>query len=245
MFLLKVSGLTKVFNLHLLNNKQVTACRDISFCLRTGEVLGILGPSGAGKSTILKCIYRTYLPTSGEIVYRSAFGAVDLARAKERLIISLRRREIAYVPQFLRVIPRICTLEVVAEGLLRRGQERNKAFERAREYLGRLEVPAELWEASPATFSGGEQQRVNIARAAAMQPKLILLDEPTASLDEAARGKVHEILRELKAKGVTMVIVSHDRAGLEQIADRMLFLGNGHEQHARRGKKYASGPVRY
>ncbi len=166
-WLLKVSNLSKTFSVHLLGGMTVTACQEISFFIRTGEALGIQGPSGSGKSTILRCIYRTYLPTSGEILYRSSRRTVDLARIDERGVMTLRREEISYVSQFLRVIPRVSALDVVSQGLRRKGHVREEALNRARLLLSRLGIPPSLWSAFPSTFSGGEQQRVNVARAIA------------------------------------------------------------------------------
>lgn len=224
--ILKVSGLTKIFKLHLLGGKEVIGCKGISFGLRAGEVLGIQGPSGAGKSTVLKCIYRTYIATAGQALYHSSSGTVDLLWAPENDILTLRRQEIGYVSQFLRVVPRVSALHVVAEGLLLQGWEESRALKVAARLLEYLDIPKDLWEASPATFSGGQQQRINVARAVVTRPRLLLLDEPTASLDEQSKWRVNDLILDLKRSGTAILMVSHDRESLEQVADRILFLNH-------------------
>jgi len=222
--LLTVKGLTKVFKLHLLGGKEVTACREVSFSVHRGELLGIKGPSGAGKSTILKCIYRTYLPSKGEALYYSKREVVDLFCLPEEDIISLRRGEIGYVSQFLRVVPRISAQQVVAEELLLQGWKGDHALEEARRLLAYLQIPKDLWEASPNTFSGGEQQRINIARAVARRPRLLLMDEPTASLDPQSKLQVRKLILELQYEGTSVIYVSHDLETLQQMADYILHL---------------------
>lgn len=225
--LLRVNGLTKVFKLHLLGGRLMTACREIGFTLLTGEILGIQGPSGAGKSTVLRCLYRTYLASGGSAIYHSLNGTVDLFRATEQSILALRRREIGYVSQFLRVVPRISALQVVAEGLLFRGYQLSESLAEAARLLTHLRIPADLWEASPCTFSGGEQQRVNVARAVATRPRLLLMDEPTASLDQDSKRQVQDLILELKQQGVGVIIVSHDWETFQRITDRVLYLHGG------------------
>ncbi|MDI3531752.1 MAG: alpha-D-ribose 1-methylphosphonate 5-triphosphate synthase subunit PhnL [Synergistaceae bacterium] len=229
-WLLKVSNLSKTFRVHLLGGMTATACQEITFSVRIGEALGIQGPSGSGKSTILRCIYRTCLPTSGEILYRSNRGTVDLARTDERTILMLRREEISYVSQFLRVIPRVSALDVVSQGLRRKGYAMEEALNRARLLLSRLGIPPSLWNAFPSTFSGGEQQRVNVARAIAAEPRLILLDEPTASLDADSKGMMIKLLLELKARGMAILLVSHDMKALKRVSDRIFCLSKGKAQ---------------
>jgi alpha-D-ribose 1-methylphosphonate 5-triphosphate synthase subunit PhnL len=226
--LLQVAGLVKHFTLHTMNHRLITGCRELNFELYPGQFLGIYGPSGAGKSTILKCIYRTYLPTGGQILYHSQLcGAVDLVRATEQQILALRHREIGYISQFLQVIPRVSALQVVAEALLQRGAASCEALQKAAVLLDRLQLPEELWDASPATFSGGERQRVNIARGVISEPCLLLLDEPTASLDVKMQQVVLQILAELKQKGSTMVGIFHDLELMRQIADLKLSMLDG------------------
>jgi alpha-D-ribose 1-methylphosphonate 5-triphosphate synthase subunit PhnL len=224
--LLSVEGLSKRFELHALG-KTIEGCRDVSFEVASGELLALAGPSGSGKSTVLKCLYRTYLPSGGRLRFRSAvLGEVDLARAPERTVLELRRKEIGYVSQFLRVIPRVPALSIVMEPLLRRGTlDRESARRRAVELLDELRIPRALHDAYPATFSGGEQQRVNIARAVLWEPRLLLLDEPTASLDAAAARAAIGVLARLRAQGTTMIGVFHDSQLITTLADRVHWTG--------------------
>lgn len=224
--MLEVRSLSKEFVLHMQGGLVVPALRDVSFSVARGEFLGLAGPSGAGKSTILKCIHRTYLATSGAILYRSpSLGEIDLASASEADVIRLRRNEIGMVSQFLRVIPRVSTLELVAEPLRhRQGLSSEEATERAVALLSMLRIPKTLWTAFPATFSGGEQQRVNIARAVGWVPPLLLLDEPTASLDRTSAGIVLELLSDLRSRGCTMIGIFHDPEFMARIADRTIHL---------------------
>jgi alpha-D-ribose 1-methylphosphonate 5-triphosphate synthase subunit PhnL len=223
--MLKVTGLTKQFQLSLSHDMKVNPFQNLSFEIAKGKFMGIAGPSGIGKSSILKCIYRTYLPTSGEIKYDSAYyGPIDLARAAEREISHLRKNEISYVSQFLKVIPRVSAVDIVAEKLLPSGLSIEAARLQAEEMLERLRIPRKLFEAFPATFSGGEQQRVNLARAFIVRPRLLILDEPTASLDKETKQSVLELLSEMKAQGTTMIGVFHDWDVMERIADDILDL---------------------
>jgi alpha-D-ribose 1-methylphosphonate 5-triphosphate synthase subunit PhnL len=205
----------------------VRALEGVGFQVRRGRFMGLSGPSGAGKSTVLKCIHRTYLASGGSIHFESAaFGTVDLATAPQAQVIQLRRTEIGFVSQFLRVIPRVPTLDLVAEPLqVRQGIGLPEARERAAQLLERLRIPRNLFSAYPATFSGGEQQRVNIARAVGWEPSLLLLDEPTASLDRDSAGIVLGLLSELRDRGCTMVGVFHDPEMLDRIADDTIRIG--------------------
>ncbi len=223
--MLEVSGLAKSFTVHALGGKRIDGFADVDFLVTAGEVLVLAGPSGSGKSSVLKCVYRTYLPTAGSAHYHPRRGGVvDLARASEHEVLRLRAAEIGCVTQFLRVIPRVPAVDVVAEPLLRNGFALREARDRAAELLARLQIPAALHEAFPATFSGGEQQRVNIARAVIGEPRLLLLDEPTASLDRTATGIVLELLAELKCQGTALVAVFHDKEAADRIADRFCCL---------------------
>jgi alpha-D-ribose 1-methylphosphonate 5-triphosphate synthase subunit PhnL len=218
--MLTVSNLSKTFTIHHLGGKQITGFAPLSFTVEKGKSLALSGPSGTGKSSILKCIYRTYLATTGTIEYESAcFGRVDLAELPEPEMVRLRQREIGYVTQFLRVMPRVSARNLVAEPLLRAGADLETACRKAEALLARLRIPAELLDAYPATFSGGEQQRVNIARAIISRPHLLLLDEPTASLDKASIEIVVELLNELRGKGTTMVMIFHDPDIMNALAD--------------------------
>ncbi|WP_248927618.1 phosphonate C-P lyase system protein PhnL [Paenibacillus hamazuiensis] len=234
--MLKVDQLSKTFELSMTGKMTIHPFQGLSFEAAKGEFLGIAGPSGIGKSSILKCIYRTYLPSSGSIRYDSGlYGPIDLAAAPERAIVHLRRTEISYVTQFLKVIPRVPAVDVVAERLLPLGLSMDEARKPAEEMLQRLGIPRELWKAFPATFSGGEQQRVNLARALIAKPKLLILDEPTASLDHETKKRVLNLLNEMKEEGTTMVGVFHDWDVMGKVADHIMDLRAvlGQTAHAR------------
>lgn len=223
--MLIVDSLSKSFEVHHGGVLSVTPFQGLSFSVETGEMLSLSGPSGIGKSSVLKCVYRTYLPTSGAVWFQTGgSGTVNLAEAPERQIAGLRKREIGYVSQFLKVIPRVPALDIVADRLLALDCPKEEAFERAGETLERLRIPKPLWTAYPATFSGGEQQRINLARALVAPPRLLILDEPTASLDRESKRRVLGMLRELKSKGTSMLGVFHDTETMEEIADRVLVL---------------------
>jgi alpha-D-ribose 1-methylphosphonate 5-triphosphate synthase subunit PhnL len=226
--ILEVTGLHKEFTLFIRGGKKIRALEDISFEMEEGEIVGLTGKSGAGKSTLMKCVYRTYLPTSGSVVFRRADGeVVDFATAPEHDVLSLRRTEMTYCSQFLHVIPRVPALEVVAEGLLKRNWSSEESTVRARACLTRLSLPEELWDAYPSTFSGGEQQRINISRAILSRPRFLLVDEPTASLDLKTKDAVIEMLLELKAAGTSILLITHDEHTLRRLSDRCLNLENG------------------
>lgn len=234
--LFNIEGLAKKFVLHTREGKIIDALRDLSLEVREGEFLGLSGPSGSGKSTILKCVYRTYMPTQGSVWYESdLYGKVDLAALSEHAIIELRKQEIGFVSQFLKVIPRVSALEIVAEPLLsRNGILPEKARLKAAELLERLHIPPQLFDAYPVTFSGGEQQRINIARAVIWRPKVLLLDEPTASLDQRSASIVRDILKEIRDEGTTMIGIFHDTAMLKTVADRIYDLERGEYAHGLR-----------
>lgn len=226
--ILSVQNLHKYFLMHVLGGKRFVGCAGFGFDLKEGELLGITGPSGAGKSTVLKCIYRTYVVSSGYILYQSLKqGLVNLAGAEEQVILRLRREEMSYVSQFLKVMPRVPAVDVLAEGLWRKGEDAESSREAAREYLGRMGIPSELWEAYPSTFSGGQQQRINLSRAMITRPRLLLIDEPTASLDAKAKSVVVRMLKELKDQGTSMVVVYHDLEAMRKLLDRNLIMHEG------------------
>lgn len=208
--------------------KHIPALYEVDFELNEGEILGIIGPSGAGKSTLMKCLYRTNLPSGGEINYLSpTWGRIELGKAPEQLIISLRRTEITYCAQFLEVIPRVTAIDVVASAKISAYKDWAMAREEAKALLETLRLSPELLDAYPATFSGGEKQRVNIARAIIAQPRLLLVDEPTASLDKESKDRVIERIMTLKSQGTAVICISHDPYTLENLADRYLRLENG------------------
>ena len=223
--ILSVEQLTKTFTMHTLHSRIIKGCTNVSFSLDQGEVLGLSGPSGTGKSSVLKCIYRAYLPTSGALQYESErVGRVDLAQLDEHRIIVLRQFEIGYVTQFLNVIPRVSAVDTVAEPLLQNGVPLEEARHRASELLERLYIPVNLFDACPVTFSGGEQQRVNFAAGVISSPRMLLLDEPTASLDVKTRQAVIDILNELKGRGTTMIAIFHDQEIMSAVADNLYFM---------------------
>lgn len=223
MKVLSLFNLTKDFTLHTHGKKTIRGFSGLSFEISQGHVLVLAGPSGAGKSSALKCIYRTYLPTSGRILYKTAAGPiVDLAALAEHRIIELRRREIGYVTQFLKVLPRVPAVDVVSEPLRQQGVSPREARREAARLLTRLNIAERLHDACPVTFSGGEQQRVNLARAVIARPRLLLLDEPTASLDADSVDLVLGLLNDLRRQGSTMVMICHDRSVAEKMADTIL-----------------------
>jgi alpha-D-ribose 1-methylphosphonate 5-triphosphate synthase subunit PhnL len=218
--LLEVSQLAKDFHMHLVDGRVIKPFTDLSFKVRKGTLFMIGGKSGAGKTTILKCIYRTYLTTGGDIWYDSQeFGRVNIATVSEEVVVKLRANELGYCSQFLKVLPRVPALDVTAEPLIRAGMPRQAALEEAARWLERLGIEKSRWQASPITFSGGEQQRLNLARAFIAAPRFLLLDEPTASLDAVSKSIVLELISEAKTRGVTILTVSHDTAAMEPLAD--------------------------
>lgn len=219
--ILRVDGLAKRFDMHHLG-QPVPAFGPVSFELSPGELLRLAGPNGAGKSTLLRALHRSVRPTSGRAVYAAPEGAIDLARAADVDVALLRRREIGFVTQFLAARPRVPAEEVVAEPLRLAGHEDPLAA--AREALEAFGVAPELWPAYPRTFSGGEQQKVNLARALVLPRRLLLLDEPTASLDAGARGALSDRLAALKAQGVAMIGVFHHPADVAHLVDREIAL---------------------
>jgi alpha-D-ribose 1-methylphosphonate 5-triphosphate synthase subunit PhnL len=226
--MLTVDGLHKTFTLHLLGGRRLPALVDVSLSVAPGELVAVLGASGSGKSTLLKCLSRTYLPSGGSARYDSArFGPVDLVTAADPVVVALRGGEIAVVSQFLHAVPRTPADLVVAEPLLRAGTGRALARERARELMSRLHLPQRLHDAYPATFSGGERQRVNLARAMVNTPRLLLLDEPTSALDPHTREAAKALIRDTVAGGAAAIGVFHDLSTVEELATRALLVDGG------------------
>lgn len=220
MNILEIKHFSKDFTLHNLG-KHISACRGISLNLKQGEFIGITGKSGSGKSTILKSIYRTYLPGGGEIWYDSErFGRINLFTADEREIIYLRKYEIGYISQFLKVIPRRTALDIVKKSVLEMGVSEDIAREEAISLLTHFDLSRELWDSYPVNFSGGEKLRLNIAAAMIKKPRLLLLDEPTASLDMESKKKVRVLIERLKNQGTTMLGIFHDLEFMEGLCDR-------------------------
>ena len=226
--ILEVNNLRKSFLLYILNDKSIEALEDVSFTQYQGEIIGLTGKSGSGKSSLMKCIYRTYLCNAGEMVYHSQlYGPIDLLKATEHQILRIRREEMTYCSQFLSVIPRVPAVEVVAGRLLQEGVAHDEALERARVMLEKLGLPRELWDAFPSTFSGGEQQRINVARAILGKPRYLLIDEPTASLDPKTKDIVIDMILGLKETGTSVMLITHDKHALERMSDRRLHLAKG------------------
>ena len=220
--MIEISNAEKTFIMHLQGGVQLPVVRGVSFQVNAGECVVLAGPSGAGKSSILKMIFGNYRCDGGRIGIRHEGAEIDLAKAEPRQILSVRRATIGYVSQFLRAVPRVATVDVVAEPLVVGGMARAEARERAGELLRRLNIPERLWALPPSTFSGGEQQRVNIARGFISDLPVLLLDEPTASLDAANRAVVVELIDEKKRADVAMVAIVHDDEIRQLIADRVV-----------------------
>jgi alpha-D-ribose 1-methylphosphonate 5-triphosphate synthase subunit PhnL len=219
---LSVQNLSKTFTMHLRDGVVLPVVDNVDFEVNAGECVVLGGPSGAGKSSILKMVYGNYGVDAGSIVIQHHGAPVDLATADPRTVLTLRRDSIGYVSQFLRTVPRVSALDVVAEPLVIRGVDKAEAQGRARELLARLNLPERLWSLPPATFSGGEQQRVNIARGFITDHPVLLLDEPTASLDATNRAVVVAMIAEKKAAGVALLGIFHDEDVRTQVADRIV-----------------------
>lgn len=220
--MIRIEDVSKTFVMRLQGDATFEALRDVSLQVERGCCAVLSGPSGAGKSTLLKIVYGNYLCSSGHIFIRDRDEAVDIASAHPRRIIALRRHTLGYVSQFLRVIPRISARDLVAEAARELGVADDIARRRAETLLERLRIPSRLWDLAPATFSGGEQQRVNIARGFAAERPILLLDEPTASLDAANRDVVEELISEHRSRGAAILAVVHDEAMRRRIADRIV-----------------------
>ncbi|HIY04186.1 MAG TPA: ATP-binding cassette domain-containing protein [Candidatus Anaerotignum merdipullorum] len=227
MEILSIQNLSKEFYLHHAD-QHIRSCQNISLDLQEGEFVGIVGLSGAGKSTILKCIHRTYLATQGHIYYHSAaFGRVDLMTASEREILYLRKNEIGYVSQFLHVMPRTTAKEHVMNALLESGVCFQEAKEKAEEMLRYFRLPENLWDIYPNTFSGGERLRLNLAHTMVKQPRFMLLDEPTASLDNKTKVLVKDMLIRLKEKRTSMIGIFHDLEFMDGLCDKVFNISEG------------------
>jgi alpha-D-ribose 1-methylphosphonate 5-triphosphate synthase subunit PhnL len=218
---LRTEGLGKAFTLHLQGGVRIPVLGGVDLAVHAGECVALWGPSGAGKSTLMRCLYGNYGAGTGRILLRHRGTEIDLAAAEPRAVIAARRETIGYVSQFLRVIPRVATRDIVAEPMITRGTAREDALARATALLHRLNLPERLHGLPPATFSGGEQQRVNLARGFAPGYPVLLLDEPTASLDAANRAVVIAMINEAKAAGAAIIGIFHDAEVREAVADRL------------------------
>jgi alpha-D-ribose 1-methylphosphonate 5-triphosphate synthase subunit PhnL len=217
-----VSEVSKSFTMHLRGGLVLPVVSNVSFSVTAGECVVLGGPSGIGKSSVLKMLYGNYAVDHGQILVNHAGRIVDIASADPRTVLEVRRGTLGYVSQFLRTVPRVSTLDVVAEPLVARGVASDQARERASELLSRLNLPRDLWQLPPSTFSGGEQQRVNIARGFITDHAVLLLDEPTASLDAANRAVVVSMIRAKMEAGVALLGIFHDEEVREAVADRIL-----------------------
>ncbi|WP_288192533.1 phosphonate C-P lyase system protein PhnL [uncultured Phyllobacterium sp.] len=219
---LVVSDVAKSFTMHLRDGIRLPVVANVSFSIKAGECAVLGGPSGAGKSSILKMVYGNYAVDQGQIIVPYGDRLVDLASADPRTVLGVRRDMIGYVSQFLRTVPRVSALDVVAEPLVARGIDRTEARDKAAALLAGLNLPERLWSLPPATFSGGEQQRVNIARGFITDHPILLLDEPTASLDAKNREVVVSMIRSKKEAGIAMLGIFHDEDVREAVADRII-----------------------
>ncbi len=219
--MISVDDVSKSFTLHNQGGASLCVMRGAELCVAPGECVALTGPSGAGKSTLMRMVYGNYRIEAGTI----RVGTVALETARPRDILALRRETLGHVSQFLRVVPRVPTLDVVAEPLRRLGVDADTAHTRAGALLERLRIPQPLWQLAPATFSGGEQQRVNIARGFVHAWPALLLDEPTASLDPANRETVLELIMEAKARGAAILGIFHDADARARVCDREIDVG--------------------
>ncbi len=226
--LLKAENLKKGFTLHTQNGIHLSVLSNLSLVVKAGECVALTGASGSGKSTFMRCLYGNYRVDSGSIWVKHGSEWVDLTRTEPHQLLAIRQRTIGYVSQFLRVIPRVAALDVAAEPLLELGMELNEAREKAAQMFARLNLPERLWSVSPTTFSGGEKQRVNIARALLVNYPILLLDEPTSALDATNASVVIDLLQERKAAGCAMIGIFHDDEVLTQVCDRELSFGSNH-----------------
>lgn len=219
--MIEARGLFKTFTLHTQGGARIPVLADVDVEVAAGECVCLHGPSGSGKSTLLRTLYANYKPQAGRVLVRHAGAMVDLASAEPWRVLEVRRHTLGYVSQFLRVIPRVPALDIVAEPALTLGRPAEEVRAAARALLARLRIPERLWGLAPATFSGGEQQRINIARGFIVDYPILLLDEPTASLDAANRATVIEMILEAKRRGTAIVGIFHDDAVREAVADRL------------------------
>jgi alpha-D-ribose 1-methylphosphonate 5-triphosphate synthase subunit PhnL len=219
--MIRVAGLAKTYVLHTQGGVEIRVFADTALAVAAGECLTLHGPSGSGKSTLLRCLYGNCKPDRGTIRVRHDGSEVEIAGADPRIVLEVRKHSMGYVSQFLRAIPRVPALDVVAEPLRAIGIPVAAARARAAELLRRLRIPERLWSVAPATFSGGEQQRVNIARGFAAPHPILLLDEPTAALDAANRATVIDLIAEAKVGKRAIVGVFHDDEVRDAVSTRI------------------------
>ena len=225
---ISVDGLSKTFTLHTQGGARIPVFARLKLTVDSGECVALHGPSGSGKSTLMRTLYANYKPDAGTIAIMHDGAPVDIAAAPPRTVLDMRRRTIGYVSQFLRVIPRVPTREIVAEPLLANGVPADEAFARAEAILARLNIPEALWSLAPATFSGGEQQRVNVARGFVAHYPVLLLDEPTAGLTKAERGAIGAVLTRLAHEfRLCILLIEHDLDFVREISSRIVVLHQG------------------
>lgn len=225
--MIRVESLSKRFTLHNQGGVQLHVLDDISFEVEKGQCLVLHGHSGTGKSSLLRSLYANYLPQSGKVLVRHDGNWVDMVHAPSHQVLEVRRLTMGYVSQFLRVIPRVSTLDIVSEPLRRQGVDGTLARERAAQLLARLNIPEDLWPLAPSTFSGGEQQRVNIAHCFVTEYPIVLLDEPTASLDAENRQVVIDLMHEAMARGAALVGIFHDAEVREAVGTQSYDMPTG------------------
>lgn len=218
--LIMVENLSKRFTLHMQGGVEIPVLSNLSLSVSASECVALAGPSGSGKSTFMRMIYGNYICTEGAIWIRHGGDQVDIATADPHTVLDVRRKTLGYVSQFLRVIPRVSAVDIVAEPLVAAGCDMADARETAKHLLRRLNLPEALWSLSPVTFSGGEQQRVNIARGFAYPYPILLLDEPTASLDPNNKAVVLEMIDEVRARGAAIVGIFHDQGARDAVCNR-------------------------
>ncbi|WP_236792734.1 ATP-binding cassette domain-containing protein [Amycolatopsis sp. GM8] len=224
---LSVRGLRKSFVLHTIDGRTVESLHGVDLDVHAGEHVALAGPSGAGKSSLLRCVYRTYLPDSGTVVLCTGTEDVELTGLADRAMARLRGREIGYVSQFLAAPPRTGPWEVVAAAARRRGLDREASKEAAAAALRRLNLDEALWDVDCGVLSGGERQRVNLAAGTVRPPRLLLLDEPVSALDPANREAALELVGSLAGQGVAVLAVFHDLDAMRRLASRVVLMSGG------------------
>lgn len=241
--MLKVNDVSKTFVLHNQSGIRLPVLNHASLNVEQGECVVLHGHSGSGKSTLLRALYANYLVDSGSIEVRHNQQWIDMVQASPRQVLNIRRHTIGWVSQFLRVIPRISALEVVMQPMMEMGGDRIEAEQKAKTLLSRLNVGEHLWHLAPATFSGGEQQRVNIARGFIWDYPILLLDEPTASLDAKNSAVVVELIQEAKQRGAAIVGIFHDEINRNQVANRLYHMSTQAVSHTNQTNATATTPV--